>query len=172
LLASLLQGAFLAGGNAATRMDTLMSQVNHFLVERTEGEKYATLFCGVLSRDGRLRWSNAGHCPPLVLRRTGEILELKATSMPLGLLAEAEYLVEETQLTAGDKIVVYTDGVSEAQNAKGHFFEVRRIRDVLRETADSTCEQMIQALVQAVESFTEDTPQGDDITAVAMEYVP
>ena len=172
LLASLLQGAFLAGGNAATRMDTLMTQVNHFLVERTEGEKYATLFCGVLSRDGRLRWSNAGHCPPLLLRKTGEILELQATSMPLGLLAEAEYFVEEWQLSPGDKIVVYTDGVSEAQDAGGQYFEVRRIRQVLQETSGMGCEQTIQTLIQTVESFTEDTPQGDDITAVAMEYAP
>lgn len=170
LLASLLQGAFLAGGNAATRMDDLMEQVNAFLVERTEGEKYATLFCGVVDRSGRLRWSNAGHCPPLVMRRSGEVDQLAATSLPLGLLAEARFHVEETQLHPGDRIVVYTDGVSEAQDREGRFFDVKRLQLLLKANAGRSCQEMIAAVIVAIEAFTEDTPQGDDITAVVMEY--
>jgi serine phosphatase RsbU (regulator of sigma subunit)/pSer/pThr/pTyr-binding forkhead associated (FHA) protein len=170
LLASLLQGAFLAGGHAATRMDVLMSQVNQFLVERTEGEKYATLFCGVMRRDGVLRWSNAGHCPPLVLRRTGEILKLDATSMPLGMLDEAEFTVKHTQLEPGDKVIVYTDGVSEAQNRQGQFFETKRLELLLRANTGKSCDAMIQSLIASIESFTEGVPQSDDITAVVMEY--
>lgn len=170
LLASLLQGAFLAAGHAATRLDVLMTQVNHFLVERTEGEKYATLFCGVVSRDGVLRWSNAGHCPPLILRSTGEIRRLEATSMPLGMLEDAEFTVEQVQLEPGDKVVVYTDGVSEAQNRQGHFFETRRLELLLRANAGKSCDAIMQSVIASVESFTEGVPQSDDITAVVMEY--
>ncbi|MBL8228219.1 MAG: SpoIIE family protein phosphatase [Bryobacterales bacterium] len=170
LLASLLQGAFLAGGNAATRMDDLMSQVNHFLVERTEGEKYATVFCGVVSRDGMLRWSNAGHCPPLLMRLSGEILKLEATSMPLGMLEDAEFTVVQTQLEPGDKIIVYTDGVSEAQNRQRQFFETKRLELLLRANAGKSCDALIQNVISAVETFTEGVPQSDDITAVVMEY--
>lgn len=170
LLASLLQGAFLAGGHVNMRMDDLMSQVNHFLVERTEGEKYATVFCGVVGKDGDLRWSNAGHCPPLVLRRSGEILKLDATSLPLGMLEEATFEVEHTQLEPGDKIIVYTDGVSEAQNRQGHFFETKRLELLLRASAGKSCDALIQSVINAVETFTEGEPQSDDITAVVMEY--
>ncbi len=172
LLASLLQGAFLAGGHSTMRIDELMTHVNQFLNERTEGEKYATLFCGVVNREGRLRWSNAGHCPPLVLRASGELLKLEATSLPLGLIEEAEYSVSETQLLPGDKIAIYTDGVSEAQNAAGKFFDPRRIELLLKAGSNKGCQELIHSLVAAVEAFTEGMPQGDDLTAVVLEYVP
>lgn len=170
LLASLLQGAFLAGGHAEMKMDVLMSHVNQFLTERTEGEKYATLFCGIIRKDGQLRWSNAGHCPPLVLRRSGEMVKLDATSMPLGMMEDAPFHVEELQLHSGDKIVAYTDGVSEAQNRKDQFFGTKRLELLMRAASDKSCEELIQIMMRAVESFTEDVPQGDDITAVVMEY--
>ncbi|MBL8177937.1 MAG: SpoIIE family protein phosphatase [Bryobacterales bacterium] len=172
LLASLLQGAFLAGGYADMRIDQLMAHVNQFLVERTEGEKYATLFCGVLTEDGRLRWSNAGHCPPMLIRVDGDIHKLEATGLPIGMLPGAEFEVRHTQLQPGDKLLVYTDGVSEAQNRAGQFFETHRMEALLRANAAQSCEQLIQTLIRAVESFTEDVPQGDDITAVLMQYRP
>jgi len=172
LLASLLQGAFLAGGYADMRIDQLMAHVNQFLTERTEGEKYATLFCGVLRKNGLLRWSNAGHCPPMLIRTSGAILKLEATGMPIGMLPGVTFGVEHTQLEPGDKLLVYTDGVSEAQNRAGQFFETHRMEILLRENAPQSCEQLIQTLIRAVETFTEDVPQGDDITAVLMEYRP
>lgn len=172
LLASLLQGAFLAAGHADMRIDQLMAHVNQFLTERTEGEKYATLFCGVLRKDGLLRWSNAGHCPPMLIRTSGQILKLEATGMPIGMLPGATFAVEHTQLEPGDKLLVYTDGVSEAQNRAGQFFETHRMEMLLRDNAPQSCGQLIQTLITAVEAFTEDVPQGDDITAVLMEYRP
>lgn len=172
LLASLLQGAFLAGGYADMRIDQLMAHVNQFLTERTEGEKYATLFCGVLGKDGMLRWSNAGHCPPMLIRTSGQILKLEATGMPIGMLPGATFAVEHTQLEPGDKLLVYTDGVSEAQNRGGQFFETQRMEALLRSHSAQSCDQLIQTLIRAVEAFTEDVPQGDDITAVLMEYRP
>lgn len=172
LLASLLQGAFLAGGYADMRIDHLMAHVNQFLTERTEGEKYATLFCGVLGRDGLLRWSNAGHCPPMIIRRGGEILKLEATGVPIGMLPNVTFTVEHTQLEPGDKILAYTDGVSEAQNRAGDFFDTQRMELLLRANAPKPCDQLIQLLIRAVENFTEDFPQSDDITAVVMEYAP
>ena len=59
-----------------------------------------------------MRWSNAGHPAPLLLKRSGELLKLDATSVPLGLMEDAEYFVTKTQLAPGDKIAIYTDGVS------------------------------------------------------------
>jgi serine phosphatase RsbU (regulator of sigma subunit) len=172
LLASLLQGAFLAGGHSTMRIDELMAHVNRFLNERTEGEKYATLFCGVVGRNGRLRWSNAGHCPPLLLRRSGTVIHLSATSLPLGLLEEAEFSVSETQLEPGDKIAIYTDGVSEAQSVTGRFFDSKRIELLLKANTGKGCQEMISSLVAAVEAFTDGVPQADDVTAVVLEYLP
>jgi serine phosphatase RsbU (regulator of sigma subunit) len=172
LLASLLQGAFLAAGHAEMRMDAMMAHVNQFLTERTGGEKYATVFCGVLSKNGHMRWSNAGHCPPLIIRKTGEVLKLSATSLPLGMLEEAEFSVETTHLDPGDRIVVYTDGVSEARNRAGQYFETKRLELLLRGNPGRSCAELITTLTNAVEAFTEGMPQSDDITAVVLEYEP
>ncbi|MCC6369270.1 MAG: SpoIIE family protein phosphatase [Bryobacterales bacterium] len=172
LLASLLQGAFLAAGHAEMRMDAMMAHVNQFLTERTGGEKYATVFCGVLNRDGHMRWSNAGHCPPLIIRKTGEVVKLPATSLPLGMLTDAEFSVETTRLDPGDRIVVYTDGVSEARNRAGQYFETKRLELLLRGNPGRSCAELITALTNAVEAFTEGMPQSDDITAVVLEYEP
>jgi sigma-B regulation protein RsbU (phosphoserine phosphatase) len=170
LLASLLQGAFLAGGHAEMQIDDLMAHVNQFLLEQTEGEKYATVFCGLIRKGGHLKWSNAGHCPPLVLRKSGELVKLDATSMPLGMMEDAPFSVAELTLYPGDKIVAYTDGVSEAQNRKDQFFGTKRLELLMRAAAEESCEELIQVMMRAVESFTEGVPQGDDITAVVMEY--
>lgn len=172
LLASLLQGAFLAAGHADMRMDTMMAHVNQFLTERTGGEKYATVFCGVLGKDGHMRWSNAGHCPPLILRKSGEVLKLPATSVPLGMIEDAEFSVETTRLDPGDRILVYTDGVTEASNRSGQYFETKRLEQLLRANPGRSCAELITALTNAVETFTEGMPQSDDITAVVLEYEP
>lgn len=170
LLAALLQGAFFAGGHAATRMDELMSQVNRFLTERTQGEKYATLFGAVVSRDGSLRWTNAGHCPALLLRASGALESLEPTSMPIGMLDEAEFEVRETRLEPGDKILAYTDGVTDAQGRDRRHFGTRRVEELARSSRHLSCPDLLAALVKAVDDFNEGTEQEDDITAVAVEY--
>jgi serine phosphatase RsbU (regulator of sigma subunit) len=176
LVASLLQGAFLAGAEraeqGAAEMAAMMRRVNAFLIERTEGEKYATVFFCTLESNGLLRWTNAGHCPPIVLRATGEIQMLQATGMPVGLIEEAEFEVLETQLAPGDKLVAYSDGVAEARNPEGKYFDVRRVVQVLKENQESSSQTLNSALIDAVESYTRGVAQADDITTVVIEYQP
>src|SRR4051794_18251751 len=119
LLAALLQGSFLtASGDLAAQM----SRLNSFLYERTEGEKYATVFCCLLARDGTLTWVNAGHVTPFVVRSDGELTALGTTGMPLGLLDTAEFGLERMHLQPGDKIFAYSDGLTEAEDVNGVFF--------------------------------------------------
>ena len=68
-----------------------MARINHFLNERTKGEKYATVFYCTVQRDGLLRYSNAGHPKPMVVRKNLDLLTLKTTGMPLGMLSIATY---------------------------------------------------------------------------------
>jgi serine phosphatase RsbU (regulator of sigma subunit)/pSer/pThr/pTyr-binding forkhead associated (FHA) protein len=172
LLAALLQGAFLASADGAGEIEQLMSRLNRFLNERTEGEKYATVFYCTLNRAGLLRWTNAGHCTPYLIRTTGEIKPLGSTGMPLGMLDMATYEVEEVQLGAGDKVVAYSDGLSEAENTEGNFFDVDRMKKVMLDHARSSCSALHADLMEAVDSFTEGAVQNDDITAVVIEYQP
>ena len=172
LLASLLQGAFLASAEGADRIEELMARVNHFLNERAEGEKYATAFYCTLNHDGVLRWANAGHCEPYLVRSTGELMTLATTGMPLGMLDSASYEVKEVRLLPGDKVVAYSDGMSEAADLDGHFFETWRMTEIIKEHPEVNCQQLLRRLMAAVESFTGDAVQNDDITAVVIEYQP
>ncbi len=170
LLASLLQGAFLLASEGQVEIEEMMNRINHFLNERTQGDKYATIFYCVLDADGNLQWANAGHCAPLLLRTGGEIEELKPTGMPVGLLETASYSVEDTRLNRGDKLILYTDGFSEATNEAGDFFEQKRLRELLRVNARLNSAELHQAMMRAVEEFTDGAEQSDDITMVVLEY--
>jgi len=84
----------------------------------------------------------------------------------------ATYSVEELRLQPGDKVVAYSDGLSEAENTEGKFFDVRRMKQVMLTHAGSSCTALHAELMEAVDSFTEGAVQNDDITAVVIEYQP
>jgi len=170
LLAALLQGAFLAVSHGDAALNKRLERINAFLNERTAGEKYATVFYCLLERNGRLHYVNAGHCPPLIVRQAGGIESLAATSMPVGLVDSAEFEVSETDLASGDKIVIYSDGVTEAQNLEGEFFGRQKLRQVVMEHHADSCHALHEAVQSAVAAFTESAPQADDITLVVFEY--
>jgi serine phosphatase RsbU (regulator of sigma subunit) len=172
LLAALLQGSFLTGSNDPEEVEHMMTRINQFLYERTEGEKYATVFYCTLNRDGGLLWSNAGHATPFLLRASGSIETLGTTGMPLGMLDVATFGVQRVQLAPGDKIVAYSDGLSEAQDITGRFFEESRLKDMLRKCASASAAELHAALTGEVQAFTKGAIQSDDITALVMEYRP
>ena len=170
LLACLLQGAFLAVSHSDTALHTRLERIHAFLNERTAGEKYATVFYCLLERAGRLHYVNAGHCPPLIVRQAGGIESLAATAPPVGLTESAEFEVSQSALASGDKIVIYTDGVTDAQDLQGEFFGRQRLRQVVAEHHADTCHALHEAIDRAVAAFTESAPQADDITLVVIEY--
>jgi serine phosphatase RsbU (regulator of sigma subunit)/pSer/pThr/pTyr-binding forkhead associated (FHA) protein len=170
LLASLLQGALITASEYPQAMGPRMERLNRFLMDRTGGEKYATVFYCLLQLDGRLSYVNAAHCPPIVVRAGGQLSTLDATGMPVGLMEAAEFAVAEEHLAPGDKVVIYTDGVTEAQNAAGEFFGKKRLREIVTARAAASCQSLHDAVQQAVTEFTEGAPQSDDITLVVLEF--
>lgn len=172
LLASVLQGAFLFASESAVSIEEMMSRMNHFLSDRTKGEKYATMFYCILGRDGVLEWANAGHPKPLVVRAGGELVALEPTGTPLGMLPVATYSAQRMQLQPGDKLVIYSDGFSEAENDEGKFFDKNGLLDAIRSCAGEGSAGMHAALVRAFERYTEGTVLADDVTLVVTEYHP
>lgn len=170
LLASLLQGALITVTEDAEAMGQRMERLNRFLLDRTGGEKYATVFYCLLHENGRMHYVNAAHCPPMVVRANGERVELEASGMPLGLVETAEFAVVEHRLGAGDKIVIYSDGVTEAQNLDKRFFGRKRLREVVEAHAGHSCATIHDAIQEAVATFTEGAAQSDDITLVVLEF--
>jgi serine phosphatase RsbU (regulator of sigma subunit)/pSer/pThr/pTyr-binding forkhead associated (FHA) protein len=170
LLAALLQGALIAASEEPSVLGRRMERLNRFLLDRTGGEKYATVFHCLLDRDGRLSYVNAAHCPPLLARAGVPLAELDATGMPVGLVEAARYEVAEARLAPGDKLVIYTDGVTEAQNAAGEFFGKKKLREIVAASAAESCQAIHDAIQQAVTAFTEGAEQSDDITLLVLEY--
>lgn len=172
LLASLLQGAFLTASESAELMVMKVRRLNQFLNARTEGAKYATVFYCLLNRDGRLHYINAGHCAPLVVSAGGGHQYLETTDMPVGLLADADFHAAELRLSPGDRIVIYTDGVTEAENPAKEFFGTKRLRDIVAAHANESCATLLTAIQNAVRLFIDRAPQTDDITLLILEYKP
>ena len=170
LLASLLQGALLTVMERPEALGHRMERLNRFLLDRTGGEKYATVFYSLLHEDGRMYYVNAAHCPPILVRANGERSELEASGMPVGLMETAEFPVMEQRLGIGDKIVIYSDGVTEAQNLERGFFGKKRLRALVEAHASDSCAAIHDAIQDAVAAFTEGAAQSDDITLVVLEF--
>jgi sigma-B regulation protein RsbU (phosphoserine phosphatase) len=104
------------------------------------------------------------------VRANGERVELEATGMPVGMIEGAEFTVESLQLAPGDHVIIYSDGVTEAQNRSSEFFGKKRLRDILIAHAGESCVAIHDAIQQGVAAFTEGAPQSDDITVVVVEF--
>ena len=169
LLASFLQGAFLSA-SSTTDISEVLSRINTFLSARAEHGKYATMFYSKLDSAGRLTYANAGHCAPLLVRMTGEIEKLEATSMPVGLVDGAPFVLAHRDLTPGDRIVLYTDGVTEAQNEAGDFFGRKRLREAVQSAGGADCAELHATIQSAILDFTAGAEQADDLTLVVVEY--
>ena len=113
---------------------------------------------------------NAAHCPPLVVRAGGGLMSLDATGMPVGLVETAEFTVTDQRLAPGDKVVIYTDGVTEAQNTRGEFFGRKRLREIVTARAGDSCAAIHDAIQEGVTAFTEGAAQSDDITVLVLEF--
>jgi sigma-B regulation protein RsbU (phosphoserine phosphatase) len=88
----------------------------------------------------------------------------------VGLIPGAIYPAVETTIGPGDKVVIYSDGVSEARGPRNKFYGVDRLLKVVRSMAKASCEELHDAILEDVRTFTQDTPQADDITLVVLEY--
>jgi sigma-B regulation protein RsbU (phosphoserine phosphatase) len=172
LLASLLQGTFLMASADPWHVESIMDRLNTFLLERTRGEKYATIFYCTLDSSGLLSYSNAGHPAPYLVSPDGRLRKLHTSGMPVGMIEGAPFQTVQTQLEPGDKVVIYSDGLTEAENSDGSFFDTERLKVALRDNAKQSAPEMHAALRAAVDRFTEGGVIRDDVTALVIEYSP
>jgi sigma-B regulation protein RsbU (phosphoserine phosphatase) len=147
--------------------DEICARLSRQLYRRTPPEKYATAFLGILEpATGRLRYTNAGHNPPLVLRAAGTAEELGSTGVPIGLLPQATYHAAETVLGPGDVLVLYTDGLVEAADPEANEYGLERLQEVCLNARGETCEGLARILGQDLEAFARGVPFADDRTLV------
>jgi serine phosphatase RsbU (regulator of sigma subunit) len=144
----------------------LLKSVNQLFYENTSDSSYATLFFADYDdSSGRLRYVNCGHLPPLLLRADGQLERLSATATVLGLFEKWECSVAEVQLAAGDTLVLYTDGVTEAENFQDEQFGESRLIETMLAQRHLPVRSLLEAIVETVQKFSEGE-QADDITLV------
>jgi phosphoserine phosphatase RsbU/P len=115
---------------------------------------------------------NAGHNPPLVFRvGSDEPEELPATGIAMGAMEEALYEQGEISVSSGDILILYTDGVTEAVNDKNEMFEIPRLISTILANRDRSAKEMIQAIIGAVNTFSQEQPQYDDITLMIVKVL-
>ena len=134
LLASTLQGMIFSQLTAGMPLIDIVVAANRFFTHKHIGEKYATLIIARIRRDGELEYVNCGHVPPLLVCNK-EVIRPPHGNLPVGLLADATYESDHVSLHAGDRLILVTDGVTEAENARGDFFEDSRLEAVAAKSA-------------------------------------
>jgi phosphoserine phosphatase RsbU/P len=170
LLATLLQGVFFTTAAMDIALPGIFSRVNQYLCERSGEDRYATVFYGVLDKLGRFEYVNAGHVPPLLLKKNGGLDGLGSANFPVGMFSEAEYQSSRVQLEPGDYLVIYTDGVSEAANPQNELFEESRLRAILEAFKGNTVDELTESVREGVKNFVSGAPQSDDITILGIQY--
>jgi sigma-B regulation protein RsbU (phosphoserine phosphatase) len=165
LLASMLQGVFWATAMAGRRPAEVARVVNSYVCERSTPDKYATLFYGILDPAGRVTYVNAGHNPPMLIG-LGGIHPLGSENLPIGMFGNAEYTDTTLDVACGDSLVMYTDGVTEANNCAEDMFGEDRLKEFLSPCRSYSVDQLRDSLLQAVKAFAGGAAQNDDITVV------
>jgi len=169
LLTTMLQGA-LSGMTMGADPVRVFNHINNFLCEHSDVGKYATMFFGILSRDGDLQYINAGHPPPLILRG-GELIEpFTEGSTPVGLIAGADYKAAGVKLESDDTLVLFSDGVTEAADPDDELYGVPRLREALAGCCDSPLDHLQKIVFDSVTKFSRGASQADDITLLLVRY--
>ncbi len=133
------------------------------------GRRFTTAFFAELDPTTRaLTYIGAGHNAPILRRTSGRLERLEASSLPLGIDAQVRYECGTATLEAGDLLVIFTDGLVDAVNAKDEDYSESRLLEALRPASDASAEQTLKSLMGAVDAFVGATRQHDDITCLIL----
>ncbi len=163
-----------AHGNGKEPCDRLMPTLNRLLCDGNEANMFVTLYIAVLSvRTGRLVLFNGGHPAPLLSRQGGPFEAVTgAKGALLGMIPEVAYRCHEITLSAGDRIVLYSDGVTEAENPGQEMFTQARTQATLDNSpGDESMQGLVIRLTQGVTDFAAGAEQSDDITILGLRYL-
>ena len=160
-----------------------LANMNDLVVDQVEPGRFVTFFYGVVDpASGKMRYACAGHNPTLIVNADGEPRWLEEAGLPLGVMAGSEYVQAEEQLLPDDILVLYSDGVTEAERplpagAEGEeadhiFFEEERLVEAVRANRHKTAGEIMSAVLASITEFTQGAPRSDDLTLVIVKVAP
>ena len=150
----------------------LLCSVNHLFCDNTADAAFATLFFAEFDDSTRrLRYANCGHLPPLLLRSDDSLDRLQATATIMGAFKDWECSLAECQLSPGDTLVLYTDGITESFSPAGEEFGEQRLVDTLRRHRQLSSQALLSSIVDEVQHFSPHE-QHDDITLIIAKCLP
>jgi serine phosphatase RsbU (regulator of sigma subunit) len=150
-----------------------MAEANRLLATQNTACMFVTIFHGVLDlASGVMRYCNAGHNPPYLLRAQGGRVTLGATGIPFGIDADMPYRIAETVLMPGDTLFLFSDGITEAFDAQGREFGTARLEAALEADRGGSAAELVDGVLGATAAFAAGTDQSDDITCLALVFRP
>lgn len=150
----------------------IMESLNKSISQNNDSNMFVTLFLGVLDlKTGELQYSNAGHNPPVLIRKRGEAIMFEKTKfIPAGLFEDFKYGESSIQLEPGDKLFLYTDGVSEAENSQGELFGEQAIMQIITNNITARPQELIDKMSEEISGHVNGYTQSDDITMMTIVY--
>ena len=173
LVMAVTHSLFLSISSHESHPARIMQGINESLCRGNESNMFVTFFIGVLDLPtGLLRYCNAGHNPPLTI--IGDLVEqLPAkANLPMGVIAEFDYMMQQTRVEPETMIVLYTDGLTEAKSLDHKQFGLEKTLKVLKGCHDATATQLIQTLTKKVDAYVGEAEPSDDLTLLAIRYTP
>jgi sigma-B regulation protein RsbU (phosphoserine phosphatase) len=148
-----------------------VERANGLLEMENSASMFATFFGAILDlRDGGLSYCNCGHNPPLLQRRDGTVETLRAGGIALGVVSPAGCETCSARLHAGDRLLFFTDGITEAHDPRGDLFEDERLHASVAGRGQLDARRLVEGLFEDVRAFAADAPQHDDLTCLAIAY--
>jgi len=150
-------------------MRVVMARVNRLIYETTDGDRFITSFYGLVDPEHkRLLYINAGHNPPMLLRADGTSQLLQEGGLPLGVFPNSRYSESVIEFRSGDILVLYTDGVVEANNQRDEEFGLERLEKVVRASSSLRAHEIVEAITRAVDEYSAEVNGPEDDLTVAI----
>jgi sigma-B regulation protein RsbU (phosphoserine phosphatase) len=148
-------------------VDQLVERADRLLADGVLPGQYATLICGVASETGEVAMCNAGH-PPALVSRSGHLQPIPATGLPLGLFPGQKFSVEKVRLQTDDRLLLYTDGVTDAVNSRNEDYGMSRLIECASRSQSLPADAFLSSCLSDVSVFRQRAARSDDITMLAI----
>lgn len=172
LLMASLRAALQSEVHSEYDIERMVKKLNNFVHRSSSTNKFITFFYSELNKKtAELKYINAGHNPPLIVDKKGNVRRLESSGFCLGMFPDIDYKVEKLKLSVGDTALLFTDGITESRNKDNKEFEDKHLVQILKKNTKIGAQDLMDKINQELEKFTRGTEQMDDQTIVVIKRV-